>query len=116
MIEDPAGYVKRAAVNPFADQVERAAEQLRDHVGGDGVGAENEGSPCPFTAPVVDFDGIEEQCEESQGDSGGDEHVGAGPELLVEREPDRPQSSDGEAGGCSTGQAGSFAAQGVLAA
>ena len=84
-----------------ADPVGEGGYGFGDHVGGDGVGAEDEEEAGPGAAQVFDFDQPEEESEQSGGDSGGDEDVGAGPELLVDGEDGGPDDSEkDEAEGC----------------
>ena len=88
-----------------ADEKGQLCEDLRDGVGGDGVGSEDQPWPEGGAAEVgavlqtEDVDEPVAEGEREEGAAGGEEDVGAGPELLVDGEGEVPETSGEEADG-----------------
>ena len=86
------------------NQLDGAGQQFADHVGHNGVRSEDQPRPHqpPCSSPACPSRAArwpsKTSANSSQRPSGRHQHIGAGPHLLVEREPDRPQISQRQAG------------------
>src|ERR1700722_4336927 len=71
----------------------RGGQKLRENVRGNGIGSKDQPGKCPAARPLPDFHGIKTDRKQQQSAARCEEHIGAGPKLLVDREPDVPEAS-----------------------